>query len=873
MAKTPQKSNKIIPASASSTGSNASKEPGEIGATGLIQYSGYIYEEQLLELAGYRWPKIVRQMLTHAIIGCIFAVIEYLVRQADWPVVPTDVNNPDDIAAQEFIQSALTDMQFTWQESLSEILSMLGWGWSVMEIVLKPRLGQTPGTYTDSTGKLQVRTSSKFDDGLIGWAKWAPRAQETLLHWEFDDVGNATEMIQLPPPDYRLRNLPLDKCLHFKTSTHKLNPEGKALALGTPIPTPDGWTTMRDIQVGDKIYDDTGKIRYVIGKSEIFHDRPCYEIEFSTGHKIEADAQHEWSVKTANDRNLSKSPRILTTQAIYDWNQKQGNGPSFCFGRAPVLDAPFLTLPLDPYLLGYWLGDGTTTDGSIACHVDDYPSLKDQIDAAGYANSHNGGLYAGTIGLKPILRSIGVLGNKHIPAAYLRAHKSQRLALLQGLMDSDGYSAKGKDSGSYFTNTNLNLITGFCELVRSLGGRPRARLQQAAGRSGGILNGHQIIARQNLYGVYFFLNQSVHRLPRKAKQQDIKDNIRVHGHFLSSIRPIEPRDTVCIEVDSPSHLFLAGEGMVPTHNSLCRQVYTEWFYATNLNRLEAIGLERNLAGLPKVSVPSAIFPGPDGIASPQFMMYEKMVTDLRKDEQMGVLIPSDRYNGGNGERMYDVELMGAAGEKETDTQEAITRHETRIAQGLLADFIMLGHEKVGSFALADSKTSLFSVAMGAHMDSICQIVNKQGIEKLLRINGLTGSCEITHGDLEHVDLTAFSAMLQQFALNGIQLSDEEKQWIKKIMGFPQAETGDQGGGTDEEISRAEDAELKPDKLLPVVQPEPGQPPAKQLPAKGQSKAEPNVASETDEDIEYARKLWTSAVGKDLAGILDAQVRE
>ena len=145
----------------------------EIGRIGQRRYGGNIYEEFLYELRGKRGIEIYREMSENDdIIGAILFSIEMLVRQCSWNVQPGGDTAKDKEAA-EFVESCMNDMQETWIDTISEILSFLTYGWSFHEIVYKRRMGNTKDT----------RTKSKFNDGLIGWKKLPIRAQETLYQW------------------------------------------------------------------------------------------------------------------------------------------------------------------------------------------------------------------------------------------------------------------------------------------------------------------------------------------------------------------------------------------------------------------------------------------------------------------------------------------------------------------------------------------------------------------------------------------------------------------------------------------------------------------------------------------------------------------
>lgn len=192
---------------------------GEIGRSGVLALGGYVYEEALRELQLWSGQRIYREMADgNAIIGGVLLAIEQIVRKVEWSVEPAGNRAADDDAAQ-FVDEALGDMAVTWQDTLSEILSMLTFGWSWCEQVYKYRDGDSD----------DPERASKYTDGKIGWASWSIRAQETLLRWEFDEAGGLLGLWQLPPPDYRLRFIPIDKSLHFKTTSRKGNPEGLSI--------------------------------------------------------------------------------------------------------------------------------------------------------------------------------------------------------------------------------------------------------------------------------------------------------------------------------------------------------------------------------------------------------------------------------------------------------------------------------------------------------------------------------------------------------------------------------------------------------------------------------------------------------------------
>lgn len=191
----------------------------EIGRIGQRRYGGTIYEEFLHELRGTRGIEVYREMSENDdVVGAILFAIEMLVRQCDWNIEPGG-NTAKDKEAAEFVESCMHDMQDTWTDTISEILSFITYGWSFHEIVYKRRMGNTKNP----------ATKSKYTDGLIGWKKLPIRAQETLYQWEYDNEDNLLGMTQMPPSDFGTYTIPMSKALLFRTKSRKNNPEGRSI--------------------------------------------------------------------------------------------------------------------------------------------------------------------------------------------------------------------------------------------------------------------------------------------------------------------------------------------------------------------------------------------------------------------------------------------------------------------------------------------------------------------------------------------------------------------------------------------------------------------------------------------------------------------
>jgi hypothetical protein len=191
----------------------------ELGSTGLQRWGGQVDEEFLPQLRGQRAAKVYREMRDNdPVVGAVVFAVDMLLRQVSWRTEPYS-QSWEDLQAEQLLKDCMDDMSHTWEDFISEVLSMLPFGWSWHETVYKRRLGDVRNP----------RFRSKHSDGLIGWRKMPIRSQETLVDWVFDDDGGVQALKQLAPPDMKEHTIPIGKSLLFRTSSHKNNPEGRSI--------------------------------------------------------------------------------------------------------------------------------------------------------------------------------------------------------------------------------------------------------------------------------------------------------------------------------------------------------------------------------------------------------------------------------------------------------------------------------------------------------------------------------------------------------------------------------------------------------------------------------------------------------------------
>ena len=351
--------------------------------------------------------------------------------------------------------------------------------------------------------------------------------------------------------------------------------EGKALATDTPIPTPRGWRTMGSLAAGDEVFDELGRPCRVIAVTAVMTNRPCREVEFSDGTTIVADASHLWQTRTKLERRRKAAPGLRTTDEIMA-SLRYADEVNHQVALARAVHTPAADLAVDPYVLGVWLGDGTSTTAEVTVDAGDEQVLQ-EIQLAGYdvwpASSPRAfriggrsrgqaqrrrsakGQFASDDSLQSTLRRLGLLGNKHVPDAYLFGSVSQRLSLLQGLMDSDG--SVDELGRCEFVNTREELSLAVAHLAASLGLRPKTRKMRA------MLDG---IDCGPAYQVKFTPRAAVFRLRRKVAR--VKTDGRMHAfRGIVDVRPVPSVAVRCIQVSSVSGMFLASERFIPTHNS------------------------------------------------------------------------------------------------------------------------------------------------------------------------------------------------------------------------------------------------------------------------------------------------------------------
>ncbi|WP_433394477.1 replicative DNA helicase [Micromonospora sp. KLBMP9576] len=393
---------------------------------------------------------------------------------------------------------------------------------------------------------------------------------------------------------------------------------GKALALDTPLPTPTGWTTMGDVQVGDQLLGADGLPTTVTAAFEVRHDRPCYEVEFSDGSVIVADAEHLWKTTTRAGRRAAarrlthRSPEAIerlrraasgaassddatiaelaavlgpefaptTRRVAHDIADESPVGvrrrPRVRTARARPARRLHRRSPdrvereSDSLATAESQDVVTTAQIRATLRTDTADRrLNHAVDNAAALRlpERDLPLPPYTLGVslgdgRPTEGRVSSVGQscRHIPTAYLRASEAQRRALLAGLLDTDG-TVTG--SGNIrFTTASPRLAEDVHELVSSLGYPCSVSREAVEGRTA---------ESSTVFNLTFTTRDEVFRLPRKQEAHRLRRGSergsRPDHRFIVDVRPVPSVPVRCVTVDNSEHLYLAGRAMIPTHNS------------------------------------------------------------------------------------------------------------------------------------------------------------------------------------------------------------------------------------------------------------------------------------------------------------------
>lgn len=227
----------------------------------------------------------------------------------------------------------------------------------------------------------------------------------------------------------------------------------------------------------------------------------------------------------------------------------------------------------------------------------------------------------------------------------------------------------------------------------------------------------------------------------------------------------------------------------PEGRSVLRNAYRPWYFKKRIEEIEAIGVERDLAGLPVAGIPPQYLDS-NATAEEKAVLdaIKELVVNIRRDEQEGIVFPRE-IDPETGHDAWDLKLLSSGGKRQFDTDAIVARYDQRIAMTVLADFILLGHENVGSKALGVSKIELFTKALSAFMDEIASVLNEYGVSRLMRFNGVSPEHwpVLVHDDVKQTDLAELGTYIDALAGAGVVLDEALEAHLRSTAGLPQRE--------------------------------------------------------------------------------------
>lgn len=331
----------------------------------------------------------------------------------------------------------------------------------------------------------------------------------------------------------------------------------KGLPLDTPIATKEGWKTIGELTLNDIIFDKNGELTKIKYISEV-HYNPCYKITFDNGETVIADHEHKWVISFRKHDGTFRET-VMTTEEIAAWLEIKPristNIPKIL--NAKPLQLPEADLPIDPYVFGAWLGDGSKSCGIITNVRSEF---WDEIKKRGYTFGENlateGDAEMRTVyNIRKELNKLNVLNNKHIPNIYLRSSYEQRLDLLRGLMDTDGYYHTKRNRFIMGTSQKWQ-AEQTAELVASLGGKPTIFSVERK-CNGKRFKGWDVCWTTTDFNPFLIRN----------KEAVIIKNDNHSFRNIISVKLTKTVPTKCLGVESDTHTYLVGKLLIPTHNT------------------------------------------------------------------------------------------------------------------------------------------------------------------------------------------------------------------------------------------------------------------------------------------------------------------
>lgn len=415
----------------------------------------------------------------------------------------------------------------------------------------------------------------EFRNDPLGFALWAfpwgqkgtPLEDEWPDRWQIDcweDIRMCLEANEKLPKNERV---PIQISI---ASGHGI---GKALSLNTMVDTPIGRRRWGDIKVGDYLFGRDGQ------KTKVTHrydhkNKKMYRVTFDDRTFIECCEDHLWSVRGRNDRRTGVGFKTLSTKDILYKGVKRKNGKSFArqweIPNVSPVQYKKSFVPVNPYTLGVWLGDGCRNTSRITSN--DQEVIDRLVQIGEKVTKEKSKYIYGVSMLKKKLVELGICDRysyeKYVPVQYMENDIEARSEILRGLLDTDGEVSK---RGSIiFSSTSFALANDVIWLARSLGGK--AHLQPKTKKP---------IGHRECFRVTIAMPSGFKSFYIKRKQDRLKSvQDRYLSRWIDSIDPIDNADAMCVTVDAKDHLYVTNDFIV-THNTAFMAITHLWFISTN----------------------------------------------------------------------------------------------------------------------------------------------------------------------------------------------------------------------------------------------------------------------------------------------------
>jgi hypothetical protein len=360
---------------------------------------------------------------------------------------------------------------------------------------------------------------------------------------------------------------------------------GKGLRPDCPVLTPKGFVPLGSLSVGDNVIGSDGKETKITG---VFPRgiQPLYQVTFSDQSSVVCDSDHLWNVKSQNDKSRGKDWRTLSTEELSKSNLRYGHDGKSRTWHIPMVDPvryPKQQLPIDPYFLGVLLGDGSICNNSVSwCKNDAEISericqvIPDELELVRVDSEERATVWK-VVGVKGkpnkvmgYLRDLGLSESrsweKFVPEQYLISDVDDRIALLQGLMDTDGYAGESPE----FTSSSEKLALAVRCIVESLGGTASISIKEHPTYT----YKEELRTGRPCYRVVMTLPQFVNPFHLKRKADKYRTASRGLGRWIDSIERCGEGETICIKVEAENGLFVIDRHIV-THNTILQLVWAE----------------------------------------------------------------------------------------------------------------------------------------------------------------------------------------------------------------------------------------------------------------------------------------------------------